>query len=56
MKDRCQSDAASQGTLEDRLKQKAHELGFDLVGIAAATEADGFAHFATGWTRVLPAR
>lgn len=29
--------------LEDRLKQQAHALGFELVGIAPATEADGFA-------------
>ena len=29
-------------TLEDRLKQQAHALGFELVGIAPATEADGF--------------
>jgi epoxyqueuosine reductase len=28
--------------LEDRLKQQAHSLGFELVGIAPATEADGF--------------
>jgi epoxyqueuosine reductase len=28
--------------LEDLLKQQAHRLGFDLVGIAPATEADGF--------------
>jgi len=28
--------------LESQLKQKAHELGFGLVGIAAATPADGF--------------
>lgn len=30
-------------TLEDRLKQQAHALGFELVGIAPATEADGIA-------------
>jgi epoxyqueuosine reductase len=30
-------------TLEERLKQQAHALGFELVGIAPATEADGFA-------------
>ena len=30
-------------TLEDRLKQQARTLGFELVGIAPATEADGFA-------------
>lgn len=30
-------------TLEDRLKSHAHSIGFDLVGIAPATEADGFA-------------
>jgi epoxyqueuosine reductase len=29
-------------SLEARLKQQAHELGFELVGIAAATPADGF--------------
>jgi epoxyqueuosine reductase len=29
-------------SLEDRLKQRARELGFDLVGVAPATEADGF--------------
>jgi epoxyqueuosine reductase len=28
--------------LEDRLKLEAHSLGFELVGIAPATEADGF--------------
>src|SRR5438128_1649694 len=28
--------------LEARLKQRAHELGFELAGIAAATPADGF--------------
>ncbi len=28
--------------LESHVKQKAHELGFGLVGIAAATPADGF--------------
>jgi epoxyqueuosine reductase len=31
-------------SLEDRLRQQAHTLGFDLFGIAAATPADGFAH------------
>jgi epoxyqueuosine reductase len=31
--------------LEDRLKQHASSLGFDLVGIAPATEADHFAEF-----------
>ncbi len=30
-------------TLEDRLKQQAQTLGFELVGIAPATESDGFA-------------
>lgn len=30
------------GTLEDRLKQHARALGFELAGIAPATEADGF--------------
>jgi epoxyqueuosine reductase len=29
-------------TLEERLKKQAHALGFALVGIAPATEADGF--------------
>jgi epoxyqueuosine reductase len=29
-------------TLEERLKHQAHVLGFELVGIAPATEADGF--------------
>ncbi len=29
-------------TLEERLKQQSHYLGFELVGIAAATEADTF--------------
>src|SRR3954447_24949170 len=29
-------------TLEDRLKRQAHALGFELAGIAPATEADGF--------------
>ena len=28
--------------LEDRIKQQAHALGFELVGIAQATEADTF--------------
>jgi epoxyqueuosine reductase len=28
--------------IEDRLKQRAHALGFELVGIAPATESDGF--------------
>src|SRR4051794_14723335 len=28
--------------LEIRLKERAHALGFDLAGIAAATPADGF--------------
>src|SRR5437870_4091730 len=30
--------------LEQRIKGQAHALGFKLVGIAPATEADGFAH------------
>jgi epoxyqueuosine reductase len=30
------------GTLEERLKQKARALGFDLVGVAPAAPADGF--------------
>ncbi len=29
-------------TLEERLKQQARHIGFDLIGIAPATEADGF--------------
>ncbi len=29
-------------TLEDRLRQEAHALGFELVGIAPASPADGF--------------
>ena len=29
-------------TLEERLKQQAHMLGFELVGIAPAMQADGF--------------
>src|SRR5205823_2530124 len=36
------------GTLEARLKARAHELGFALSGIAPATDADGFARF-TDW-------
>ena len=35
-------------TLEDRLKAHAFSLGFDLVGIARATDADGFDRF-TEW-------
>jgi epoxyqueuosine reductase len=31
-------------SLEQRLEQRARELGFELVGIAPATPADGFAH------------
>jgi epoxyqueuosine reductase len=31
-------------TLEERLKQQAHLLGFEMTGIAPATEADGFDH------------
>jgi epoxyqueuosine reductase len=31
--------------IEDRLKAKARELGFELAGIARATEADGFDRF-----------
>jgi epoxyqueuosine reductase len=31
--------------IEDRLKAKAREHGFELAGIARATEADGFARF-----------
>src|SRR3954452_12669454 len=30
------------GTLEQALLARAHELGFELAGIAPATEADGF--------------
>jgi epoxyqueuosine reductase len=33
---------ASKAGLENRLKQKAHELGFELVGFAAAAPADSF--------------
>ncbi len=33
------------GMLESRLKQRANERGFALVGIAPATDADGFEHF-----------
>jgi epoxyqueuosine reductase len=29
-------------SLEERIKQRAHALGFELAGIAPATEADGF--------------
>src|SRR5262245_40463098 len=29
-------------TLEDAIKEQAHALGFELAGIAPATEADGF--------------
>ena len=32
-------------TLEQRLKQQAQELGFELAGIATATEADTFAEY-----------
>jgi epoxyqueuosine reductase len=31
-------------SLESRIKEHAHSLGFELAGIAPATEADGFAH------------
>jgi epoxyqueuosine reductase len=31
--------------LEDRIKEQARRLGFELAGIAAATPADGFDHF-----------
>ena len=31
--------------LEDRLKTKAREMGFELVGIARATPADGFERY-----------
>jgi epoxyqueuosine reductase len=31
-------------SLGNQIKQKAYELGFELAGIAPATEADGFAH------------
>ncbi len=30
--------------LTDRIKERAHTLGFELVGIAPATDADGFTH------------
>ncbi len=33
------------GTIEDRIKNRAHELGFSLSGIAPATDADGFDRF-----------
>ncbi|HYT90229.1 MAG TPA: tRNA epoxyqueuosine(34) reductase QueG [Gemmataceae bacterium] len=36
------SDRTSGHSLEDRLKAQAHTLGFELAGIAAATEADTF--------------
>src|SRR5581483_717951 len=32
-------------SLESRLEQQARRLGFDLFGIAAATDADTFDHF-----------
>jgi epoxyqueuosine reductase len=32
------------GSLEDRIKAQAHVLGFELVGIAPASPADGFAN------------
>ena len=35
-------------SIEQRLEQHAHELGFELFGIAPATEADGFEHL-HGW-------
>lgn len=38
-------------SLENRLKQKAHELGFELAGIAAATDADGFGRLREWLTR-----
>src|SRR5262249_42748955 len=38
----------SAASLEQRLKQHGHALGFELVGIAPATPADGFAHL-TDW-------
>src|SRR5579864_8185664 len=33
------------GTIEDRIKHRARELGFSLSGIAPATDADGFDRF-----------
>src|SRR5437868_3422501 len=33
---------AGMGELEDRLKEHAQTLGFDLVGVAPASPADGF--------------
>ena len=36
------NQAGTAMALEDRIKQQAHRLGFELVGIAPATEADGF--------------
>src|SRR4051794_23541425 len=35
-------------TAEERIKEQAHGLGFTLVGIARATEADGFDRL-KGW-------
>jgi epoxyqueuosine reductase len=37
--------------LEDRLKQQAHGLGFELAGIAPATPADGFARLCSWLAR-----
>jgi epoxyqueuosine reductase len=37
--------AAVSERIEDRLKAKARELGFELAGVARATGADGFARF-----------
>jgi epoxyqueuosine reductase len=34
-------------SLETRIKEQAHALGFELAGIAPAVEADGFAHLET---------
>jgi epoxyqueuosine reductase len=37
-------NAPAATSLESRLKQQAHALGFALAGIAPATDADGFVH------------
>src|SRR3954447_8322465 len=38
-------------SLEERIKEQARRLGFELAGIAAATPADGFDRFLT-WLEV----
>src|SRR4051812_42829850 len=40
--DRSPMKEAAMETLETQLKQRAHGLGFELVGIAPAGPADGF--------------